>query len=92
MDNVGNLIVGQCGIRFGHLVYFVSSLYIFSVLVCCAKKNLATLLCSMPRGNSGRRRSLPLTGCRFSGRLLQKFGRPLLPRYQGDQIGQVFAY
>jgi hypothetical protein len=28
----------------GHLVYFMVNLYIFPVLVCCTKKNLATLV------------------------------------------------
>jgi hypothetical protein len=31
-------------IFYGHLVYFVEIWYIFLVLVCCNKKNLATLL------------------------------------------------
>jgi hypothetical protein len=28
---------------YGHLIYFVALWYIFPVLVCCTKKNLATL-------------------------------------------------
>jgi hypothetical protein len=31
------------GIIYAHLVYFAAILYIFPVLVCCTKKNLATL-------------------------------------------------
>jgi hypothetical protein len=32
------------GLVCGHLVYFVAIWYIFPILVCCAKKNLATQL------------------------------------------------
>jgi hypothetical protein len=32
------------GIFYGHLAYFVAIWYIFPVLVCCTKKNLATLV------------------------------------------------
>jgi hypothetical protein len=32
------------GILYSHLVYFMVIWYIFTVLVCCNKKNLATLL------------------------------------------------
>jgi hypothetical protein len=35
------------GIFCGHLVYFVVIWYIFPLLVCCTKKNLATLLCGI---------------------------------------------
>jgi hypothetical protein len=35
------------GIFYYHLVYFIVIWYIFPVLVCCAKKNLATLLATM---------------------------------------------
>jgi hypothetical protein len=37
-------ILQPFGIFCGHLVYFMVIWYIFPVLVCCAKKNLATLL------------------------------------------------
>jgi hypothetical protein len=36
-------ILQPFGIFYGHLVYFVVIWYIFTVLGCCTKKNLATL-------------------------------------------------
>jgi hypothetical protein len=36
------------GIFFGRLLHFVVIWHIFPVLVCCAKKNLATLALSIP--------------------------------------------
>jgi hypothetical protein len=39
-------ILRQFGIFCGHLVYFIVIEYIFRVLVCCTKKNLATLACT----------------------------------------------
>jgi hypothetical protein len=36
--------MGDIGTFYGHLVYFMVIWYIFPVLVCCAIKNLATLL------------------------------------------------
>jgi hypothetical protein len=36
-------ILWSFGIFYGHLAYFVAIWYIFTVLVCCIKKNLATL-------------------------------------------------
>jgi hypothetical protein len=48
MEDVGKFmdiwsILQPFVIFYGHLVYFVVSWYIFPVLVCCTKKNLATL-------------------------------------------------
>jgi hypothetical protein len=39
-------------IFYGHLAYFLAIWYIFPVLVCCSKKNLATLLETMVLPNS----------------------------------------
>jgi hypothetical protein len=36
-------ILRSFGIFYGHLIYFVAIRYIFPVLLCCTKKNLATL-------------------------------------------------
>jgi hypothetical protein len=36
-------ILRTYGIFYGHIIYFVAIWYIFPVLVCCTKKNLATL-------------------------------------------------
>jgi hypothetical protein len=49
MENVGIFmtiwsILRPIGIFYGHLVYFLVVWYIFPVLVCCTKKNLATLV------------------------------------------------
>jgi hypothetical protein len=38
----------QFGIFYSQSVYFLVIWYIFSVLVCCSKKNLATLVCEHP--------------------------------------------
>jgi hypothetical protein len=38
------LAMEDVGIFYGHLVYSTGIWYIFPVLVCCAKKNLATLI------------------------------------------------
>jgi hypothetical protein len=37
-------ILRPFGIFYGYLVYFLVIWYIFDVLVCCSKKNLATLV------------------------------------------------
>jgi hypothetical protein len=37
-------ILRPIGIFYGHFVHFVVVWYIFPVLVCCTKKNLATLI------------------------------------------------
>jgi hypothetical protein len=36
-------ILWSFGLFYGHLVYFMAIRYIFPVLVCCTKENLATL-------------------------------------------------
>jgi hypothetical protein len=41
-------ILRQFGLFYGNLVYFVVIWYIFTVLVCCTKKNLATLVATEP--------------------------------------------
>jgi hypothetical protein len=42
-------ILRPSGIFFGHLVYWMEIWFIFSVLVCCTKKNLATLFRIPPK-------------------------------------------
>jgi hypothetical protein len=47
-------ILKPFGIFYSHLVYFMVIWYIFAVLVSCSKKNLATLLVTIPLPCSGR--------------------------------------
>jgi hypothetical protein len=45
-------IIRIFGIFYGHLVYFAIICYFFPVLVCCTKKNLATLLTANDSGET----------------------------------------
>jgi hypothetical protein len=47
-------ILQTFAIFYGHLVYFLVIWYIFPILVCCSKKNLATLLASFSGENDSR--------------------------------------
>jgi hypothetical protein len=45
------------GLFYDHLVHFVGIWYIFPILVCCTKKNLATLLVTLARMQNSRSES-----------------------------------
>jgi hypothetical protein len=75
------------GISYGYLVYFTAIWYIILVLVCCDKKNMATLV---PTGSM-----FGLGGIRYRGENIMRLsldrGGRTTRDYEGPQV-EIFLY